>query len=166
MKSFSTVYKTSKQDTKINESAVYEAQRVKLIGKIKTEYSIDDFNALSESERKEYRKMVLSLWSPKTGLNKEGITFMNEGISPKSSKEQIRSKYMSLVRSEAAGIISAVVLGGEQSSKLAEITTKMYNDTKGGVDAPTQKEYGEWACEVLCSILCKKVKGAVKINKK
>ena len=69
MRKFSEVYNSSKEADK---------DRIQLLKAIRRTYGISDFNSLSESEKTEYRNLILEMWDKTEGLNEKGINFINE----------------------------------------------------------------------------------------
>lgn len=78
MRKFSEVYNSSKKVVNEQKRAEADKDRIQLLKAIRRTYGISDFNSLSESEKTEYRNLILEMWDKTEGLNEKGINFINE----------------------------------------------------------------------------------------
>lgn len=92
MKSFLEVQQTHTDKILENKKIAADAQRVKLLGAIKTTYGITNFKSLSESEKLVYKNMINEMWDSINGLNERGLKFVNESeisLSKESGTQEI-----------------------------------------------------------------------------
>lgn len=78
MRKFSEVYNSSKQVVNEQKRAEADKDRIQLLKAIRRTYGISDFNSLSESEKTEYRNLILEMWNKNDGLTEKGRQFINE----------------------------------------------------------------------------------------
>lgn len=94
MKSFTTVYNNSKNKVLEARQKLYESQKVAVINVLKENYMITgNLTDLPVEKQKEMAKRIMEYWSPKSGINKAGVTLLNENmitISKNSSMDDIR----------------------------------------------------------------------------
>lgn len=98
MRSYSQVYNTSRTEVQEQRRKVVEAQKVAIVNVLKENYSISGkISDLDSKTKEKLAKKLAEYWSPKTGLNNAGVTFINEHrlvLTPKSPisdvKEYIR----------------------------------------------------------------------------
>ena len=62
MRKFSEVYNSSKKVVNEQKRAEADKDRIQLLKAIRRTYGISDFNSLSESEKTEYRNLILEMW--------------------------------------------------------------------------------------------------------
>jgi hypothetical protein len=152
MNSYNNAYNNSRRDAKARDLEVYESQRIDLVNAIKREYGISDFSTLSESERQAARKLITEMWSPKTGLNKAGVDFINEGkraLSDKSTPEQVKHEFnrraLALLNNKFA---SSPLFNASDAHNLGEIMEDIKKSTKGSNVKP---DFKMWFYEVMCA---------------
>ena len=94
MKSFNTVYNTSKNQVLENRAKLYEADKIKVVNILKEEYMIKGkILNLPVTKQKMLAKKVYEYWSPKNGLTTAGKKLINEHIinlTPNSSTSDIK----------------------------------------------------------------------------
>lgn len=78
MKSFLEVQQIHTDKILESNKIAADAQRVRLLGAIKTTYGISSFKSLSESEKAIYKRKINEMWNPITGLNSKGKMFILE----------------------------------------------------------------------------------------
>lgn len=114
MKSFNSVY-NDKKAVAINESKkAIDGEKAALVAKIKQEYGINDFNALKESEKSQFRSMINEMWNKETGLTEAGVLFINEGVAPlkaDSSEEEIAASIKRRVNKDILNVIKDTLVG-------------------------------------------------------
>jgi len=100
MKSFSTAYYTSRKESKEEQSALIEQERIQIVSALKKEYGFSNAAALSEAEQRSYRSMLNEMWTRETGLTNKGISFLKEGctnsierLTNDSTDEQIMNAF-------------------------------------------------------------------------
>ena len=73
---------------------MYESQKVAIVNVLKQNYMVTgNISDLPADQQKAFATRLLEYWSPKTGINKEGIKLLNENeltLSPSSNKEDIK----------------------------------------------------------------------------
>lgn len=156
MNTYSNAYNNSRRDAKARDFAVYESQRVELVNAIKREYGISDFSVLTEGERNAARKLITEMWSPKTGLTKEGVDFINEGKRPlkkESTPEQVKHEFerrvLALLNNKFA---SSPLFNASDAHNLAEIM----DDIKGSIKGSNVKpDFKLWFYDTMCAYVNK-----------
>lgn len=156
MNSYNNAYNNSRRDAKARDLEMYESQRIDLVNAIKREYGISDFSTLSESEKQAARKLITEMWSPKTGLNKAGMDFINEGkraLKKESTLEQVRHEFgrrvLLLLNNKFA---SSPLFNASDAHNLAEIMDEIKNSIKGSEVKP---DFKMWFYETMCAYVNK-----------
>lgn len=156
MNSYNNAYNKSRRDAKARDLEVYESQRIELVNAIKKEYGISDFSVLTESEKQAARKLITEMWSPKTGLNKAGEAFINEGSRPlkkTSSLEEIKHNFersvLALLNNKFA---SSPLFNASDAHNLAEIIDGIKESIKGTTVKP---DFKMWFYETMCAYVNK-----------
>lgn len=94
MKSFNEALAESKRMTLNAKSNEIEYQKVALLERIKQDWMIDGkLKDLNESRRKEVLNHLLLYWDAKTGINKAGIKYLQEGrmtVNESSTPSEIK----------------------------------------------------------------------------
>lgn len=151
MNSYNNAYNNSRRDAKARDLKVYESQRIELVNAIKREYGISDFSTLSESEKQAARKLITEMWSPKSGLNKAGEAFINEGarsLKKESTEDDIKREFkrrvMLLLNNKFA---SSPLFNASDAHNLAEIMDDIKSDIKGSKVKP---DFKMWFYEFMC----------------
>jgi len=158
MRSFDKAYKTSRQRTLNEQQKAFAVDRAKLIAAVKKEYGIQDFNALSEKEKAEYKSVINEMWSKDGGLNENGLRFIMEGSMPlteKSSDEKIESWFKGKIREDLDNVIMHLVSKGE---------CKCVVDLKNQIEKSIGKKVKislirKWLGEVICKYIATKING-------
>lgn len=98
MRKFSEVYNSSKKVVNEQKRAEADKDRIQLLKAIRRTYGISDFNSLSESEKTEYRNLILEMWNKNDGLTEKGRQFINESEIVLSSDTSDRNvlKYVAM----------------------------------------------------------------------
>lgn len=156
MNSYNNAYNNSRRDAKARDLEMYESQRIDLVNAIKREYGISDFSTLSESEKQAARKLITEMWSPKTGLNKAGMDFINEGkrvLKKESTLEQVRHEFgrrvLLLLNNKFA---SSPLFNASDAHNLAEIMDEIKSSIKGSDVKP---DFKMWFYETMCAYVNK-----------
>lgn len=156
MKSFDKAYKTSRQRTINEQQKVFAVDKAKLIAAVKKEYGIQDFNALSEKEKAEYKSVINEMWSKDSGLNENGLRFLMEGSMPlteKSSDEKIESWFKREIREDLDNVIMHLVSKGE-----CECVVKLKNQIEKSIGKKVKISLiRKWLGEVICKYIASKV---------
>jgi len=94
MKSFKEVLEASKQQVLEARKYKIENEKVALLEAIKSQYMITcKLKELDKKKQHQVLNMLLEYWSPKTGINRAGIKYLNEGaiaINENSSDANIK----------------------------------------------------------------------------
>ena len=111
MKNFQTVYNNSKAQVLKDRAAMYESQKVAIVNVLKENYMVTgNISDLPADQQKVFASRLLEYWSPKTGINKEGLRLLNENeltLSPASNKEDIRLYIEKQVKKHLVAITEA-----------------------------------------------------------
>lgn len=163
MNTFSNACQNSKANVLSEKKVIVDRQHNDIVNAIKKEYGISSFNALSESEKKSYKSLILEMWNPTDGLTKKGERFLNESktiITADSTEEQI-AKYFTREILEHA---KAYVNGNISISRLEELTkqVKVSMDEMRGTKVPA-KLLKETLYQIVCKEVVKNVR-AFKLN--
>ena len=157
MKSFKNVYKKSKVDIINEQQKLFNADKARLVAAIKHEYGIADFSSLSESDKASYKALIGKIWSPESGLNQYGVSFINECVATltdKSTDEQIQKFFKKNVKASIENIINCVVFG-KQCDFLAKLKSTIEGDTKKKL---SNKNIKQWLFDICCDYVGGKVK--------
>ena len=157
MKSFENVYKTSKQRKLNEQQQAFAADRARLIAVMKKEYGISDFNKLSESEKANYKSLINEMWNNESGLNENGIRFINEGCAPltqKSSDEQIEKWFKRELKADVDNVISCLITN-KTCNTIVDIK-KCIEESIGRKIKST--DIKKWTYEIVCKYLGTQIK--------
>lgn len=163
MNSYNNAYNNSRREAKARDLDVYESQRVDLVNAIKREYGISDFSVLSEGEKQSVRKLITEMWSPKTGLNKDGEAFINEGKRPlneSSSPDKIQKEYQRRVKALLNDKFSSSPLfNSSDAHNLAEIKKEIEEKVGSKLSV---KDCRLWFYDIVCAYVNKHLGDAFK----
>lgn len=156
MKSFNIVYNKERNNAINEHKSVIDNDRARLLAAIKKEYGINDFSTLSESEKASFKNIINEMWDRTNGLNKKGISFVNEAMKPlteASTDEMIDNYIIKSLKPNADKIIQDIILDKE-SRFLADVKVAVERDTKKKL---SKKRYVELIGKVIVPYLSKKV---------
>ena len=115
MKSFKEVLLESKKAKTDIQKEKFDDEKRQLLEKLKNDYLITGkIKDASPSTQKNILKALLEYWSPKNGINKKGIDYINEGkisISKNSTSENIKKFALSEVKNNIKDFTSAFANG-------------------------------------------------------
>lgn len=113
MKNFKEVLNSSKNQVLESRRLQIENEKIALLENIKSNLMITcKLKELSESKQKQILNMLLEYWSPKKGINRAGIKFLNENamaITWESSPENIELFAKKEVRDHINEFVNAFV---------------------------------------------------------
>lgn len=94
MKSFAEVYQASRAEVHEQRAKMYEAQKIALVNVLKENYNISGKMEDQSAEVKiQMARKLQEFWSPKHGINQNGIDFLNNNkliLTPKSTTADVR----------------------------------------------------------------------------
>lgn len=94
MRSYNQVYNQSKKEILDRKKNMFEQQKVAIVNVLKEEYMITGkMSDLPQDEKVKMVKRLAEYWSPKTGINANGVRLLNENIitlSPNSTASDIQ----------------------------------------------------------------------------
>lgn len=94
MRSYNQVYNQSKKEILDRKKNMFEQQKVAIVNVLKEEYMITGkMSELPQDEKVKMAKRLAEYWSPKTGINANGVRLLNENIitlSPNSTASDIQ----------------------------------------------------------------------------
>ena len=148
MNSYNDAYNKSRRDVKARDLQVYESQRIDLVNAIKREYGISDFSTLSEGKKQAVRNLITEMWSPKTGLNKKGEDFiqngnlpLNESSSPARIENAFKKGVIGLLKTKFS---TAPIFNSSDKEEV----TKLMEEIKAKVDPSGTKSLNESALDL------------------
>lgn len=94
MRSYNQVYNQSKKEILDRKKNMFEQQKVAIVNVLKEEYMITGkMSELPQDEKVKMAKRLAEYWSPKTGINANGVRLLNENVitlSPNSTASDIQ----------------------------------------------------------------------------
>ena len=94
MRSYNQVYNQSKKEILDRKKNMFEQQKVAIVNVLKEEYMITGkMSELPQNEKVKMAKRLAEYWSPKTGINANGVRLLNENVitlSPNSTASDIQ----------------------------------------------------------------------------
>lgn len=156
MNSYNDAYNKSRRDAKAHDTQVFESQRVDLVNAIKREYGISDFSTLSEGKKQAVRNLITEMWSPKTGLNKKGEEFLqngnlplNESSSPARIENAFKKKVIGLLKTKFS---TAPIFNSSDKEEVK----KFMDELKAKVDPSNSKnlDFKNWFYDAAGSYIC------------
>lgn len=115
MRSYSQVYNQSKKKILDEKKALIEQQKVAVVNVLKEEYMITGkVDDLPAAEKKRMAERLAEYWSPKNGLNQNGIRLINESIitlSPQSKKRDVEVYIQKCVKKNLVEIVECFRAG-------------------------------------------------------
>ena len=115
MRSYSQVYNQSKKKILDEKKALIEQQKVAVVNVLKEEYMITgNVDDLLAEEKKRMASRLSEYWSPKTGLNQNGIRLINENIitlSEHSNKKDVELYIQKCVKKNLVEIVECFRAG-------------------------------------------------------
>lgn len=160
MNSYNDAYNKSRHDAKVHNLKIYEEQRIDLVNAIKKEYCISDLSTLSEGKKQAVRNLITEMWSPKTGLNKKGEDFIQNGNIPlneSSDSSQIKRDYVKKVNVLLDNKFAVNPLFNKSDARnLAEIKEDIENKIGRKLDAKTECRL--WFYDAVCAYVNKHLK--------
>lgn len=86
MRSYNQVYNQSKKEILDRKKNMFEQQKVAIVNVLKEEYMITGkMSELPQDEKVKMAKRLAEYWSPKTGINSNGVRLLNENVITLSS---------------------------------------------------------------------------------
>ena len=86
MRSYNQVYNQSKKEILDRKKNMFEQQKVAIVNVLKEEYMITGkMSELPQNEKVKMAKRLAEYWSPKTGINANGVRLLNENVITLSS---------------------------------------------------------------------------------
>ena len=90
MRSYNQVYNQSKKEILDRKKNMFEQQKVAIVNVLKEEYMITGkMSDLPQDEKVKMVKRLAEYWSPKTGINANGVRLLNENIITLSSNSTV-----------------------------------------------------------------------------
>lgn len=81
MRSYNQVYNQSKKEILDRKKNMFEQQKVAIANVLKEEYMITGkMSDLPQDEKVKMAKRLAEYWSPKTGINANGVRLLNENV--------------------------------------------------------------------------------------
>lgn len=115
MRSFKEVLNSSKDQVLESRKNQIEQEKIALLEHIKTNLMITcKIKELNEKAQKEVLNILLEYWSPKKGINKAGVKFLNENsfaISENSSAKNVELFAKKEVKDHINEFVNAFVCG-------------------------------------------------------
>jgi len=115
MRSYSQVYNQSKKKILDEKKALIEQQKVAVVNVLKEEYMITgNVDDLPSEEKKRMAARLSEYWSPKTGLNQNGVRLINENIitlSEHSNKKDVELYIQKCVKKNLVEIVECFRAG-------------------------------------------------------
>ena len=81
MRTYNEVYNQSKKEILDRRNQMFEQQKLAIVNVLKEEYMITGkICELPQEQQKEMAKRLREYWSPKTGINANGVRLLNENV--------------------------------------------------------------------------------------
>ena len=115
MRSYSQVYNQSKKKILDEKKALIEQQKVAVVNVLKEEYMVTgNVDDLPAEEKKRMAARLAEDWSPKNGLNQNGVRLINESIitlNEHSNKKDVEVYIQKCVKKNLVEIVECFRAG-------------------------------------------------------
>lgn len=118
MRSYTQVYNQSKKEILDRKKSIFEQQKIAIVNVLKEEYMITGKMAdLPRDEKAKMAKRLSEYWSPKTGINENGVRLLNENIitlSPNSNAADIQLFIQKRTKKNLSAIVECFRAGKQK----------------------------------------------------
>lgn len=111
MKSFSAVYNQSKADVLGKRKAEFDRQKEAIVTVLKEQYDITGkISDLPAKQKEAMMTRLLEYWSPKEGINHNGINLLKENIiilTPNSTRDDVKAYITKMTKKNIGAMTEA-----------------------------------------------------------
>jgi hypothetical protein len=158
MRTFSSVYNKSKESVLSVKQERIKQDRKDILRAIKKEDGIKSFSELTEAQQTSYKSLLLEMWSPKDGINKKGIKFLNESKQPlckESTPEQIKKYFQRELKADLKNFVLAIITKDTTGQTIKYLKKDIEEQTGKKLN---QKVIKEWTYEIVLPFIQASIK--------
>lgn len=126
MKSYSQVYNQSKKTVLETRKKMLEEQKISVLNVLKEEYMITGkVSSLPKDKQEMLAKKLCEYWSPKTGLNQDGVRLLTENtvvLTKKSTLDDVKRFIVKRTKRNIVNIVECFRTG------MSDAVVESFND--------------------------------------